>query len=68
MAPVSSSPAVSSFNEPFISALDVAAPNNANDDPNYYARYPRSLITTSHLDAFMTGTGSTIYKSLVPLL
>lgn len=68
MAPVSSSPAVSSFNEPFISALDVAAPNNANDDPNYYARYPRSLITTSHLDAFMTGTGSTIYESIVPLL
>lgn len=68
MAPLSSSPVVSSFNEPFISALDAAAPNNANDDPNYYARYPRSLITTSHLDAFMTGTGSAIYESLVPLL
>lgn len=68
MAVLPSSPAVSTFNEPFISALDAAAPNNANDDPNYYARYPRSLITTSNLDAFMTGTGSAIYESLVPLL
>ncbi|KAG9190816.1 hypothetical protein G6011_08904 [Alternaria panax] len=68
MAPLPSSPTVSTFNEPFISALDAAAPNNANDDPNYYARYPRSLITTSNLDAFLTGTGSAIYESLVPLL
>jgi phosphatidylserine/phosphatidylglycerophosphate/cardiolipin synthase-like enzyme len=68
MAPASSSPSVSHFNEPFISALDVVAPNNASDDPSYYARYPRSLITSSNLDVFMTGTGSSIYESLVPLL
>lgn len=68
MAPTTPSPVVSSFNEPFISALDAAAPANANDDPSYYARYPRSLITTSNLDTFMTGTGSAIYDSLVPLL
>ncbi|KNG51060.1 phospholipase d protein [Stemphylium lycopersici] len=68
MAPSSSSPFTSHFNEPFISALDAAAPSNATDDPNYYARYPRSLITSSSLDTFMTGTGSAIYQSLVPLL
>jgi hypothetical protein len=44
---------VSHFHQPFISALDSAAPINAQDDPNYYARYPRSLITTSNLDTFV---------------
>jgi phosphatidylserine/phosphatidylglycerophosphate/cardiolipin synthase-like enzyme len=68
MAPALSSPSISHFNEPFISALDVAAPTNANDDPNYYARYPRSLITKSSIDTFITGTGSAIYESLTPLL
>jgi phosphatidylserine/phosphatidylglycerophosphate/cardiolipin synthase-like enzyme len=68
MAPVASSSSVSQFNEPFISALDSAAPINAHDDPNYHSRYPRSLITTSNLDTFMTGTGSAIYNSLAPLL
>jgi phosphatidylserine/phosphatidylglycerophosphate/cardiolipin synthase-like enzyme len=68
MAPTTPSPALSSFNEPFITALDAAAPNNAKDDPSYFARYPRSLITTSNLDTFMAGTGSAIYESLVPLL
>ncbi|EMD90241.1 hypothetical protein COCC4DRAFT_187484 [Bipolaris maydis ATCC 48331] len=68
MAPAASSPSVSHFNEPFISALDAAAPSNASDDPSYYARYPRSLITTSNIDTFMTGTGSSIYESLAPLL
>ncbi|KAE8850000.1 hypothetical protein PTNB85_00416 [Pyrenophora teres f. teres] len=58
----------SCFDEAFISALDAAAPENANDDPSYYARYPRSLLTTSNLDTFVTGTGSAIYDSLVPLL
>ncbi|EOA90093.1 hypothetical protein ACJQWK_07960 [Exserohilum turcicum] len=66
--PPASSPSVSHFNEPFISALDAAAPSNASDDPSYYARYPRTLVTTSNLDTFMTGTGSAIYQSLVPLL
>lgn len=59
---------VAHFNNPFISALDAAAPINAKDDPNYYSRYPRSLVTTSNLDTFVTGTGSAIYESLVPLL
>ncbi|KAI8941228.1 hypothetical protein NX059_002463 [Plenodomus lindquistii] len=59
---------VSHFNEPFISALDAAAPVNAVDEPNYYARYPRSLITTCNTGSFMTGTGSAIYESLSPLL
>ncbi|RMZ66470.1 phospholipase d transphosphatidylase [Pyrenophora seminiperda CCB06] len=68
MAPTPRTPARSHFNEPFISALDAAAPENANDDPSYYARYPRSLFTTSNLDTFVTGTGSAIYNSLVPLL
>ncbi|EMD60602.1 hypothetical protein COCSADRAFT_150688 [Bipolaris sorokiniana ND90Pr] len=68
MAPAASSPSVSHFNEPFISALDAAAPSNASDDPSYYARYPRSLITTSNIDTFMTGTGSSIYESFAPLL
>jgi phosphatidylserine/phosphatidylglycerophosphate/cardiolipin synthase-like enzyme len=58
----------SHFHQPFISALDSAAPINAQDDPNYYSRYPRSLITSSNLDTFMTGTGSAIYDSLLPLL
>jgi phosphatidylserine/phosphatidylglycerophosphate/cardiolipin synthase-like enzyme len=58
----------SNFNDRFITALDASAPTNANDDPNYYARYPRSLITSSNLDTFMTGAGSAIYDSLVPLL
>jgi phosphatidylserine/phosphatidylglycerophosphate/cardiolipin synthase-like enzyme len=68
MAPASFSPSISHFNEPFISALDAVAPANANDDPNYYARYPRSLITKSSIDTFITGTGSAIYQSLTPLL
>ncbi|KAF1829074.1 phospholipase D/nuclease [Decorospora gaudefroyi] len=68
MARVSSSPIISYFQEPFIAALDAAAPTNANDDPSYYARYPRSLITTSNLETFISGTGSAIYEALSPLL
>ncbi|KAH7371667.1 hypothetical protein BKA66DRAFT_469262 [Pyrenochaeta sp. MPI-SDFR-AT-0127] len=68
MQPVVSSPSTSRFNDPFISALDAASPINAQDDPNYYSRYPRSLITTSDVQTFMTGTGSAIYDSLTPLL
>jgi phosphatidylserine/phosphatidylglycerophosphate/cardiolipin synthase-like enzyme len=68
MPPTTSLPNASFFNEPFITALDSAAPINAQDDPNYYSRYPRSLVTKSNLDTFMTGTGSAIYKSLIPLL
>ncbi|KAL5114032.1 hypothetical protein ACEQ8H_008088 [Pleosporales sp. CAS-2024a] len=53
---------------PFIAALDAAAPANARDDPNYYSRYPRSLITTSHLDSFAAGTAAAVYHALLPLL
>jgi phosphatidylserine/phosphatidylglycerophosphate/cardiolipin synthase-like enzyme len=66
--PPTTSSNTSAFHQPFISALDSAAPINAQDDPNYYSRYPRSLLTTSNLDTFMTGTGSAIYGSLLPLL
>jgi phosphatidylserine/phosphatidylglycerophosphate/cardiolipin synthase-like enzyme len=66
-APAPSSNA-SHFHQPFISALDSAAPVNVQDDPNYYSRYPRTLLTTSNLDTFVTGTGSAIYNSLIPLL
>ena len=68
MRPLSSSSANPRFNDPFISTLDSAAPINAKDDPNYYSRYPRSLITTSSPQNFMTGTGSAIYNALTPLL
>lgn len=68
MPPHANNANASHFHQPFISALDSAAPINAQDDPSYYARYPRSLITTSNLDTFVTGTGSAIYKSLIPLL
>ncbi|CBY00609.1 hypothetical protein IAQ61_011521 [Plenodomus lingam] len=62
------SASITHFNEPFISALDAAAPVNVLDDPNYYARYPRSLLTVSNTGSFMTGTGSAIYEALNPLL
>lgn len=68
MSPVPFLPNSTHFHPPFISALDSAAPINAQDDPNYYSRYPRSLLTTSNLDTFMTGTGSAIFNSLKPLL
>lgn len=64
----SSSPSLSRFSDPFIASLDAASPANAHDDPNYYSRYPRSLITTSNIETFMTGTGSAIYNALAPLL
>lgn len=62
------SPSIAHFNVPFISTLDAAAPINASDEPNYYARYPRSLITTSNTGSFMTGTGLAIYDAITPLL
>ncbi|KAF1937833.1 hypothetical protein EJ02DRAFT_458418 [Clathrospora elynae] len=68
MAPNQSSRCITCFQEPFISALDVASSRNVQDDPSYYARYPRSLTTTSNIDRFMTGTGSSIYEALTPLL
>ena len=55
-------------NTPFISSLQSASWENAQDDPNYYSHDPRSLITTSNVLSFMTGTGSAIYNSLSALL
>lgn len=66
--PATISSSIAHFNEPFISALDAAAPINASDQPNYYARYPRSLVTTCNTGSFMSGTGSAVYESLSPLL
>ncbi len=68
MRPLSFSSANPHFSDPFVATLDAASPVNAKDDPNYYSRYPRSLITTCNLQAFITGTGSAIYNTLSPLL
>ncbi|KAF1972021.1 phospholipase D/nuclease [Bimuria novae-zelandiae CBS 107.79] len=56
------------FQEPFIRSLDESSRSNYQDDPNYYAKYPRSLISISTISSFTTGTGDAIYKSLAPLL
>ncbi|KAH6633792.1 hypothetical protein C7974DRAFT_393482 [Boeremia exigua] len=56
------------YQEPFIHDLERAVTTTQQDDPNYYSRLPRSLITTSSVQTFMTGTGSSIYDSLSPLL
>ncbi|ORX99493.1 hypothetical protein BCR34DRAFT_495344 [Clohesyomyces aquaticus] len=56
------------FNAPFFSALDSASTKAIKDDPNYYALDPQSLVTTSTIHSFSTGTGSSIYTSLAPLL
>ncbi|KAF2267740.1 hypothetical protein CC78DRAFT_530531 [Lojkania enalia] len=53
---------------PFLSALDSAASANLHDDPNYYVKDPRSLVSNSAVHSFSTGTGSAIYKSFAPLL
>lgn len=58
----------SPFQEPFIRTLDEATSANYRDEPNYFAKYPRSLITRSTVNSFMTGTGDAIYTSLAPLL
>ncbi|KAH8719163.1 hypothetical protein GQ44DRAFT_624015 [Phaeosphaeriaceae sp. PMI808] len=68
MPPKPVSPSITHLNEAFISTLDSASPANAHDDPNYYSRYPRSLITASAPDTLITGTGSAIFHSLAPLL
>lgn len=56
------------YHEPFIYDLERAAVETEQDDPNYYARTPRSLLTTSNVESFTTGTGSSIYEDLAPLL
>ncbi|KAL1600712.1 hypothetical protein SLS60_007100 [Paraconiothyrium brasiliense] len=68
MPPPKPVPNPSPFQEPFIRVLDEAALINHEDDPNYYAKYPRSLLSESTVDSFMTGTGDAIYRSLTPLL
>jgi phosphatidylserine/phosphatidylglycerophosphate/cardiolipin synthase-like enzyme len=56
------------YQEPFIYDLERAAPETEQDDPNYYAQTPRSLITTANIESFITGTGSSIYDDVAPLL
>lgn len=56
------------YHEPFIYDLERAAHETEQDDPNYYARTPRSLISTANLESFITGTGSSIYDDVAPLL
>lgn len=56
------------YQEPFVHDLERAASTLQQDDPSYYATLPRSLITTSDIQTFITGTGSSIYASLMPLL
>ncbi|KAJ4374674.1 hypothetical protein N0V86_007547 [Didymella sp. IMI 355093] len=59
---------VEQYQEPFLYDLERAAPETEQDDPNYYARVPRSLITTSNVESFIAGTGSSIYDDIAPLL
>jgi phosphatidylserine/phosphatidylglycerophosphate/cardiolipin synthase-like enzyme len=56
------------INTPFISTLESAAYTNGQDDPNYYSHDPRSLVSSSTVHSFTTGTGSAIYNSMLPLL
>ncbi|KAF2194916.1 phospholipase D/nuclease [Zopfia rhizophila CBS 207.26] len=53
---------------PFVSNLESAVQLNAKDDPNYYTTDPNSLISTSTIHSFTTGTGTLIYRSLSKLL
>jgi phosphatidylserine/phosphatidylglycerophosphate/cardiolipin synthase-like enzyme len=56
------------YQEPFIYDLERKANTTEQDDSNYYSRLPRSLISTSNIQSFITGTGSSIYDSITPLL
>jgi phosphatidylserine/phosphatidylglycerophosphate/cardiolipin synthase-like enzyme len=58
----------SQFIDPFHATLDAASHINVQDDPNYYAEDARTLVSTSTVHSFMSGTGSAIYHSLTPLL
>ncbi|KAF2275364.1 phospholipase D/nuclease [Westerdykella ornata] len=59
---------IARLNEAVFSTLEQATSDNLHDDPKYYARTPRELLSTSNSLAFETGTGSTIYETLRPLL
>ena len=61
-------PFQSHITRPFVSTLDAASHANRQDDPNYYAEDPRSLISTSTIHSLITGTGDALYRSLAPLL
>ncbi|KAF2994378.1 hypothetical protein E8E13_001909 [Curvularia kusanoi] len=52
------------YQEPFVNDLEREVVSTERDDPNYYSRLPRSLITTSNVISFRTGTGSSIYEEL----
>lgn len=58
----------SHFTDPFLDTQQSASHVNQQDDPNYYANDPKSLVSQSNVHTFTNGTGSAIYKSLVPLL
>lgn len=59
---------VEQYQEPFLYDLERAVNTTEQDDPNYYSRHPKSLITASSIQSFITGTGSSIYEHLSPLL
>ena len=56
------------FTDPFLASLHDSASQNTRNDPHYFDATPSSLLTTTHLDSFSTGTGSALYSSLTPLL
>jgi phosphatidylserine/phosphatidylglycerophosphate/cardiolipin synthase-like enzyme len=68
MATATTTSSQSQFIDPFHATLDAASHLNAQDDPNYYAEDARTLVSRSTVHSFMNGTGSAIYRSLVPLL
>lgn len=53
---------------PFLTSLNAHTNTNAKDKPNYYVNAPQNLVTTSNIHTFTTGTGSSIFTSLTPLL
>ncbi|KAF2657057.1 phospholipase D/nuclease [Lophiostoma macrostomum CBS 122681] len=52
----------------FTSSLNSSSKANSRDDPNYYVPNTQSLITSSTVHSFATGTGSRLYDSLTPVL
>ncbi|CAI6332990.1 unnamed protein product [Periconia digitata] len=59
---------MSHFIDPFLDDVQSASEINGQDDPRYYANDPKSLVSQSKVHSFINGTGSAVYKSLVPLL
>ena len=52
------------YQQPFIYDLERTIESTERDDPNYYSRIPRSLVTASDIGTFVTGTGSSIYDEV----